>query len=133
MRLVVAGLAVFGLVTLFSSAAGAAVGIGALLLVPLFIIMKIAFFMLLFGFIARGFANRGYQRRGRSWMSDWTDDWENEWSDWRARRQRPSGSRARWERRRRTEPSEGDRFEEWHRMAHAKKEVDSWVDPQIEE
>jgi hypothetical protein len=24
--------------------------------------------------------------------------------------------------------SESDRFEEWHRMAHAKEEVDGWAD-----
>ncbi len=78
--------------------------IGALILLPI-LFLKVMLFMMLFGFIGRRF--RG---RGRSW--DWAE------SSWRGRprpgRQEPTKSRE-------------DRFEEWHRMAHAREEVDGWV------
>ncbi len=80
--------------------------IGALFLLPL-LILKVAFVLMLFGFIGRRMTGR---RPG--WNSD-----EPRWVG----RSRPS----RW----RPEPSEPreDRFEEWHRMAHAREEVDGWV------
>ena len=104
-RFVIAALAVVGLVSLFSSgASAAATGAGFLLLFPLLLLAKIVFFVMLFGFIGRGFARRGPSR---------------DWSGW-----------GRWERPRTRggEPkSREDDFEEWHRMAHAKEEVDSWT------
>jgi len=139
MRLVVAGLAIFGLISLFSSGVGAGVGLGALLLAPLFIIMKIMFFMFLFGVFAKGIAGRGHHHRHRAGnrSSERSDEWADEWSDWKARWERSTGPRRGRDRDRRSgsrpQQAETDRFEEWHRMAHAKEEVDSWVDPQIDE
>ena len=80
--------------------------IGALFLLPL-LILKLAFVLMMFGFIGRRLAGRR-----ASW--DWD---EPRWVG----RSRPA--------RRRPEPSAGreDRFEEWHRMAHAREEVDGWV------
>lgn len=78
--------------------------VGALILLPI-LLLKLMFFMMLFGFIGRRFWGRG-----RSW--DWNE------SSWRGRprprREEPSASRK-------------DRFEDWHRMAHARDEVDGWV------
>lgn len=80
--------------------------IAALFLLPI-LLMKVAFFLFLFGFIGRSFAYRG--RR----PSPWRD------GPWQGRRPR-----------RDDEPSqsEDDKFEEWHRVAHAREEVDSWVE-----
>lgn len=82
--------------------AGAA-GIGALFLLPI-IFLKLTFFLFLFGFVGRHFY-RGPRRPG-----DWS---EPRWQ-WRARPEPRS-------------PSNEERFEEWHRMAHAREEVDGWV------
>ncbi len=133
MRLLVLGLAIFGLVSLFSSGLGAAAGVAALLLAPLLIIAKLGFFLVLFGVIAGCFGRRHSYGR-RRWTDDRSADWTDDWNEWR---RRWSGGPARWSHRRREPaeptPTDTERFEEWHRMAHAKKEVDSWVDPQLEE
>lgn len=86
-------------------------GVGAVFLLP-FLLIKLAFFLMLFGFIGRRMWHRGSPDR--------------EW-DWVAHRdlnRRPRRSRADSEADR---PSDEDRFEEWHRMAHAREEVDGWV------
>ncbi len=98
---------------LFSGAESAAVGIGFLALIPLFFLFKILLIATFFGVFAR--------RRFSDHMKE--EGWEHPW----ARREGP------WrhpQRRRKSEdrPTETDRFEEWHRMAHAKEEVDGWVD-----
>ena len=81
-------------------------GFAALFLLPI-LMLKVAFLMMVFGFVGR----RAWHIR-RAW----------EWDEprWRGR-SRP--------RARREEPSrkDEDRFEEWHRMAHAREEVDGWV------
>ena len=100
-RLVIGALAIFGLVSLFSSgSAAAAAGAGAVLLAPLLLLAKVAFFMFLFGMVGRGFGP-GSQRRPRP-------------SPGRQHRT-PADSV--------TEPD----FEEWHRLTHAREEVDGWV------
>lgn len=105
-RLAIAVLAIVGLVSLFSSgASAAATGAGFLLLFPLLILAKILFLVVILGFIGRGFARRG---PSREWSS---------WGNWDRRRTRSGESKSR----------END-FEEWHRMAHAKEEVDSWAE-----
>lgn len=86
----------------FASVLGSS--IGALLFLPILLI-KVAFFMMLFGFVGR----RVYSTRGR-W--DWD---EPRWTG-RSRPRRPIQTR-----------TDEDRFEEWHRMAHAREEVDGWV------
>lgn len=80
-------------------------GLGALLLLP-FLFFKVALFMMFFGFIGR----RMYAGR-RMWEWD-----EPRWQG-RSRPRRES----------RESRSDEDRFEEWHRMAHAREEVDGWV------
>ncbi|MDJ0925598.1 MAG: hypothetical protein QNJ77_13650 [Acidimicrobiia bacterium] len=105
-RFVIAALAIVGLVSLFTGGTSAATtGAGLLLLFPLLLLAKIAFFVMLFAFVGRGFARRGPSRDWPGW-----DRWERP----RARR----GDRK----------SNEDDFEEWHRMAHAKEEVDSWTE-----
>ena len=113
-RLAIVILAIVGLVSLFSGgASGAAAGAGFLFLLPLLLLAKVLFFVMLFGFIGRGFARPGRPRSGSPWGT-----WE-----------RPR-SWGRGERSRRSEDtrSRSDDFEEWHRMAHAKEEVDSWTE-----
>ncbi len=79
-------------------------GLGAIILLPI-LILKIGFLLMLFGFVGRRLSGR---------RSSW--DWNN--PGWvgrsRPRREEPSSSR-------------GEQFEEWHRMAHAREEVDGWV------
>ena len=105
-RFFIAALAVVGLISLFSSgASAAATGVGFLLLFPILLLAKILFFVMLLGFIGRGFSRRGPSR-----------DWPT-WGRWDRPPRRGDERRTR----------EGD-FEEWHRMAHAKEEVDSWIE-----
>ena len=92
----------------------AAIGVGSVLgpglawlvLLPI-LMLKVAFFMMLFGFIGR----RAFQSR-RMWEWD-----EPRWRG-RSRPRRQPEAPAR---------KDEDRFEEWHRMAHAREEVDAWV------
>jgi hypothetical protein len=91
----------------------AAIGVGSVLgpglawlvLLPI-LMLKVAFLMMLFGFVGRRVWS------GRMW------EWDE--PQWRGR-SRP--------RRRQETPTRSteDRFEEWHRMAHAREEVDGWV------
>ncbi len=104
-RLAIAVLAVIGLVSLFSSASGAAAGVGFLVLLPLLLLAKLVFFGMLLGFFGRGFA----RRRPTGVNSPW--------GTWR----RP-------DRKEDDKPSRESDFEAWHRMAHAKEEVDSWLE-----
>ncbi|MDJ0497998.1 MAG: hypothetical protein QNJ89_09215 [Acidimicrobiia bacterium] len=105
-RFLIAALAVVGIVSLFSNgASAAATGVGFLFLFPLLLLAKILFVVMLFGFIGRGFSRRGPSR-----------DWSG-WGRWDRPQRRGDERRNR----------EGD-FEEWHRMAHAKEEVDSWIE-----
>lgn len=107
-RFGIAVLAVIGLVSLLSGAAGWALGAGFLLLAPLLIVFKIMFFLMIFGMFKSAFAHR----RGHLNQGPW---------GWRPRRPttRIEG------------PSEKDRFDEWHRHQHARDEVDSWVEPEL--
>ena len=105
-RLAIMVLAVVGLVSLFSGGvSSAATGVGFLFLLPLLLLAKVLFFIVLFGFVGRGFARR----------SPSTNEWP--WS----RRQQSDGKRGETR-------SPEDKFEEWHRMAHAREEVDSWIE-----
>jgi len=104
--LVLAGIGLGAL--LFGGAEGAAAGVGFLALVPIFFMLKILFIAMIFG----AFARRSH--RYRSTSSDFRPPWMRDWSQSR-RSSRDEG------------PSAADRFEEWHRMAHARDEVDSWA------
>ena len=113
-RLAIVILAVVGLVSLFSgSASGAAAGAGFLFLLPLLLLAKVLFFVMLFGFLGRTFARHGRDRSG-SPFGKWerTQPWGGGNKSQRAEDNR----------------SRSDDFEEWHRMAHAKEEVDSWTE-----
>jgi hypothetical protein len=97
---------------LFGGAESAATGIGFLALIPIFFFFKLLFIAMLFGMFAR--RRFGYQRTGKDFRPPWA---------------RAGGSRRRSSSSRPDKgPAESDRFEEWHRMAHAKEEVDSWAD-----
>jgi signal transduction histidine kinase len=82
-------------------------GAGLLVLVPLFILGKILLIVVLFGAFG-GFFWRNYEV---------------------GTPRRPSARR--WRPRRSEEPKEKSRteqFEEWHRLAHAREEVDTWIE-----
>ncbi len=79
-------------------------GLGVIILLPI-LLLKVGFVLMLFGFVGRRLTGRRFAR-----------DWDH--PGWvgrsRPRQERPSASR-------------GDQFEEWHRMAHAREELDGWV------
>ena len=105
-------LAAVGLASLLFGGGGGGAGLGFLLLFPLLILVKVMFIAMLFGF----FGHRAWRggRPGWGGPAGWRrPDWP-----------RPEGRRGRNEP---TRPSPEDRFDEWHRMAHAREEVDSWV------
>lgn len=105
-RLAIAVLAVVGLVSLFSGGtSGAAAGAGFLFLFPLLLLAKVFFFVMLFGFMGRRFGRSDARR------------YEPPWS----RRERGKNDNS-------EKRSGEDAFEEWHRMAHAREEVDSWLE-----
>lgn len=110
-RLGIAVLAIVGLVSLLSGTAGwVAVG-GIALLAPLFFIFKIMLFFMIFGMFKGAFAHRHGHHSDRF-------PWD--------RRPRRRDTRS-------DGPSDEERFEEWHRIQHARDEVDSWVDPNLDE
>ncbi len=109
--LVVMVLAVIGLVSLFGGTAAA--GLAALVALPI-LALKLALLFLVVGFFMRG-CRPGWKHPHRD------GEFRPRWS----RPERPRRSRRRPEEPRR---SDEDRFEEWHRMSHAREEVDSWVD-----
>jgi hypothetical protein len=101
-------LAAIGLgVLLFGGVGWASAGFGFLLLAPLFIFLKIVLFMVLLGAVCSLASSRRYSA----------------WRSWGRRPRRPTT--------RPEGPSDKERFEEWHRMQHARDEVDSWVDPEL--
>lgn len=114
-RIVVAALAVVGLISLLVPI----LGFGALLLAPLVFIAKVAFFFMMFGFFARALGAK-HRWTGHSHPAFGT--WSRSDIRWMpSRRPHHSGQEDRG-------PSEEDRFEEWHRLSHARREVDSWVE-----
>ncbi len=77
-------------------------------------IFKILFFVLILGFIAKAFrGHRNWERAGGQWSEEA-----------RKHRQKRHGATEGGE-----SQSRSDRFEEWHRMAHARQEVDDHVPP----
>lgn len=111
MRFIIGALAVIGLVALFTGEAISVGGVAAgflWLLIPLFF-FKFMLFGMFFG--GRRMA-RGDWQGGPPWMRD------REGGDWRPQREQEREER----------PDRTTDFEEWHRMAHAREEVDSWVE-----
>ncbi len=84
-----------------AAAAGAAIG-GAMLFLPI-LFFKVVLFVMLFGFFGR-MATGSSRHRGWGWPHGWS--------------QTPASA---------SSQSDEDRFDEWHRMAHARDEVDSWT------
>lgn len=116
-RFAIGVLAIVGAVWLFSSlfgavgaAAGGAAAAGAFLLVPLFFAFKLLFVLMLFGFFAKA-AGMG-PRRGPWGRRNWG--------------YRPGDSTSSPSAEPRRDRDED--FEEWHRLAHARDEVDGWVE-----
>lgn len=107
-RFVIAMLAAFGLGALVFGG-NAATAAGLVLLVPLFFIFKLMLFFLLFGVVSSALWGRGRPRARGHWGP------HHEW-----RRSSRSSSEER-------RPSREEQFEAWHRMAHAREEVDSWA------
>lgn len=101
---------------LFGAASAAVVGLGWLLLVPIVFVFKIMFFFLIFGGIARMVGGKPHRHWGRT--SDWQgrQSWRSGRPSWAAPVDLDD------------KPADDEKFEEWHRMAHARKEVDSWVE-----
>ena len=95
---------------LFGGAESAAAGVGFLALIPVFFLLKLLFIAAIFG----GFAGRRYGYR-------WDVPGPRRPWGWSQPRRRSDATTDRG-------PSEEERFEEWHRMMHAKDEVDSWVE-----
>lgn len=102
---------------------GGAESAGGVVAAPFLVVglfFKLALFVLLMGFVAKAFGARsgGHKRpSGRS-----HEQWAEEARQWWHRSQgesRPDSA----------SDSETDRFEEWHRMAHAKEEVDNHTPP----
>jgi len=110
-RFLFAAFALMWMASLFFGTGGAAAGAGLLVLAPLFFLFKFLFFAMLIGFFVKGAA---WHRYGSGRSSARNRDFEG----WR----RPT--------RRRDEPSpsnDRDRFQEWHDLEHARREVDSWT------
>jgi hypothetical protein len=118
-----------------AATAGAAT-IGAAVLWPFFMLLKLAFFFLLFGFVARAFWGRGPGRHGyrhgphrgygpgRSgwygdgpWAPPWSDDRHRDDADVTDDRSDVRDPRAWFE----------QRAEDWHLKAHARMDIDREV------
>jgi len=130
-RFVIAALAVVGLASLFTG--GSALGIGALILAPFFFIAKVVFFMMMFGFFARAFGHGGRYTPGRdraAAFGNWGDSRANSRPYGRGPRAThwmQQGRAGRWQPES-NGPSDEEKFDEWHRMTHARQEVDGWVE-----
>ena len=105
--------------------------VGAVLAAPFIVlgfIFKVALFFLLFGLFAR-FVGR---RAGRHWEDGevWKERWQAQRGEWSPPQGRRSSRPSRPSRPETSSgPSAEDRFEEWHRLAHARQEVDDHVPP----
>lgn len=108
-RIVAVALALIGIGALVATGIGAA---GAWIVGGVFFVGKLLLFLLLFGLIA-GFFFRG-SRGGPPWA-------KRGWRQTEAWNQPAVGS------------GRHEQFEDWHRVAHAREEVDSWVPDDLDE
>lgn len=107
-RFAIAVLATIGLgALLFGGPTGLAIGAGWLLLAPLLILFKIMFVLMIFGML-RGACGRSRRSASGPW-------------GWRPTQDRKVEQG----------PSRHEQFEEWHNMEHARREVESWVEPEL--
>lgn len=93
-----------------------------------FLILAFAFkmllFVMLFGFIFGAVKRHGYEggyrsRRRPRQSDDWMDEARTWWNRHEGRRRTES----------KPDKSDADRFADWHRMAHARREVDEHAPP----
>ena len=104
---------------------GGAEAVGSLVAAPfiaLGFVFKIVLFFILFGLVVRLLA--GTRKRGRQ-EKNWSGPPHEWWSDetrsrWPCRGASPQGHE---------DEKNDNRFEEWHRMAHARQEVDDHTPP----
>lgn len=101
---------------------GGTEAVGSVVAAPFVVLgfmFKIVLFFMLFGLIAKLFA--GSARRGKNWSGPrhewWSDEARSPWSG-----RRPTSERG-------EDANQNNRFEEWHRMAHARQEVDDHTPP----
>ena len=107
-------LAGIGIGAILFGGAGSA-GFWFLAFIPLFIFMKIALFGLIFG----AFARRGsHEWRRAGYGPPWA--WDRPARPRKDRSGKGDGSTG-------ERPGAEDQFDEWHRLAHAKDEVESWA------
>jgi len=99
--------------------------VGGLVAAPLLVVgvvFKIFLFFLLFGLAARLFAGAGHRgRQAKSWPGRshpwWSEDARNRWHGRGESSENDEASQR------------DDRFDEWHRLAHARQEVDDHTPP----
>jgi hypothetical protein len=104
---------------------GGTEAVGSVVAAPFLVLgfmFKVVLFFMLFGLAAKMFAGSVRRdRRTRNWCGPsrewWSDEARSPWS----RRGTSSESDR--------DESRNDRFEEWHRMAHARQEVDDHTPP----
>lgn len=112
---------------------GGVESVGAVLAAPfiaLGFLLKVMLFVFLFGMFAKFVGRSGRSRwehrteHSDEHWGDWKKHWESHGSDWRSQRRPRKQASAE------SPPqSETDRFDEWHRLAHAREEVDDHVPP----
>ena len=97
--------------------------VGSVFLAPFVLaafVLKIFLFILLMKLVVRLVARRGSER-GHCWSGRVHHQWtEMDRPQWRSRRGPSTDNET---------STADDRFEEWHRMAHARKEVDDHTPP----
>ena len=102
-RFALLALGLIGIGALLASGLGSA---GAWMVGGVFFVGKLLFFLVIFGLLA------GFFFRGSGGRPPWAP---RGWQRPSGRSQRPSGK------------SREEQFEDWHSVAHAREEVDSWV------
>jgi hypothetical protein len=127
------GAFVLGAMMFGGAATAGAAPAGAAVLWPFFVLLKLAVFLLLFGFIARMFWGRGWDGRHDHHGARGRRDWDGPWTPPWAEGPRP-GHRDRDDDR----DDEGgygqdprawfeQRVEDWHLKAHARMDIDRLV------
>jgi len=118
--LVLVGLGILVGAALFGESAAA--GLLAAPFIVAGLAFKVALFFLFFGLVTRAFGACGSRgRRPSGWDRGSFDKWsEDARQQWQRRHDRHESEET---------PGGDDRFDEWHRTAHARQEVDDHVPP----
>jgi hypothetical protein len=99
-------LIILAMIGLGSALGSGLAGLSAIIVLPI-LLVKVGFVLMLVGFVGRRMAGR---------RSSWDGERPGWAEHWRPRQEKPAVSHE-------------DRFEEWHRMAHARQEVDDHTPP----